>query len=172
MWRNLTITLSVPENQTPLPGCFTPTWFYFLCGLWLSHHLSLPFPSGLMGMQNNTDHRNRLGLNLILSNREFKQLKRVTESICSKNGYFREKLSQDVRGKSSCSSLFTFTLPQCCCCPPLSHFPPFWKLLSILFLCVSLLLQPALSLSGCCSFLMLASSNCLYKAFVALHANS
>lgn len=112
MWRNLTITLAVPESQTSHPGCFTPIWVFFLCGLWLSHHLSFLFPSDLKGMQNNTDPRNRFGLNLILSNREFKQLKRVTESICSKNMGISEKNSVRIRGgKSSCSPLFTFTLP-------------------------------------------------------------
>lgn len=101
IWRNSTITLAVPENQTSLPSCFTPIWVFFLCGLWLSHHLSFLLPSDLKGMQHNTDPRNRFGLNLIPSNREFKQLKRVTESICSKkprafqrktqSGYKREK---------------------------------------------------------------------------------
>lgn len=132
MWRNLTITLAVRENQTSLPACFTPIWFFLLCGLWLSHHLSFLFPSDLKGMQNNTDPRNRFGLNLILSNREFKQLKRVTESICSKNMGISEKTSvriQEWKAAVLPSSPSPF---HCCCCPPLFHFPPFPKLLSIL----------------------------------------
>lgn len=157
-WRNLTITLEVPENQAS-PGLFFPyLWFFFfLCGLWLSHHLSFLFPSDLKGMQNNTDPRNRFGLNLILSNGEFKQLKRVTESICSKTMGISEKNSVRMQGEKTAVLPSSPSPFHCCCCPCLSHLPPFWKLLSILLLFfASLLLQLALSLTGCCSFPMLA----------------
>lgn len=141
------------------PRVFHPyLGFFFLCGLWLSHHLSFLFPPDLKGMQNNTDPRKRFGLNLILSNREFKQLKRVTESIWSKNMGISEKNSVRIQaGKAAVLSSSPSPF-YCCYCPPLSHFPPFWKLLSILFFWVPLLLQLALSLAGCCSFAMLASS--------------
>lgn len=156
------------------PGLFHPYLDFFLCGLWLSHHLSFLFPSDLKGMQNNTDPRNRFGLYLILSNREFKQLKRVTESICSKNMGISEKNSVRIWGRKAAVLPSSPSPFNCCCCPSLSHFPPFWKLLSILCFCVPFLLQLALPLPR--RLLLFPNAGffrCLHhKACVALHANS
>lgn len=107
----MSITLEVPKNQT------SPRHFHFYLSFFLVWSLIITpfaffcFPQTSREQTNNTDPKNKSGLNLIFPNRKFNQPKRVTESICAKkHGHFRKNLSQDIRRKNSCS-LFVLILP-------------------------------------------------------------